>query len=109
VRDDGGLPAPAEIKRALCEHGPLAVAVRVNDAFQAYSGGVFNAQDKACKGDGKCVNHAVTIMGWDDSKQAWLVKNSWGTMWGEQGYMWIRYTSNDVGYGAAWVESPSRP
>jgi cathepsin L len=59
-------------------------------------------------------NHVVTLIGWDDAKQAWLIKNSWGTSWGdtcgygdERGYMWINYKTNNVGYAAAWVKAKS--
>ena len=51
-------------------------------------------------------DHAVALVGWDDSNNAWLLKNSWDVDWGEQGYMWIAYDSNGVGQYAAWVEAP---
>jgi hypothetical protein len=40
---------------------------------------------------GSGVGHAITIVGWDDSKHAWKVVNSWGTSWGDAGYSWIDY------------------
>jgi cathepsin L len=87
------------VKKALCKYGPLAVCMIATDAFHAYTGGVF---DEFAQGD---INHAVTLVGWDDNKQAWLIKNSWGTGWGEGGYMWIAYGCNRIGYGAAWVQA----
>ena len=35
--------------------------------------------------------HAVMIIGWDDSMEAFLVRNSWGKAWGEGGYFWMPY------------------
>lgn len=93
------IPAIRDIKLALVEHGPVAVAVRSTPAFQAYTSGVFNESDD------RKVNHAVTIIGWSDQRGAWLIENSWGTMWGENGYMWIDYDANSIGYAAAWVDA----
>ena len=65
-------------------------------------------------------NHAVTLIGWDDTFSrnnfktnpgmdgAWLVKNSWGTNWGDQGYFWISY-ANYLAYGAAFVVEQVNP
>jgi hypothetical protein len=91
------IPSVTKLKNALCKYGPLAVAVRVTSAFQAYKSGVFNQKDPGG------VNHGVTLVGWDDSKKAWLIKNSWGPGWGMSGYMWIGYGSNKIGYGAGWT------
>jgi len=99
------IPEVQTLKNALCQYGPLSVAVRATTAFQAYTSGVFNQDDPGT------VNHGVTLIGWDDSEGTWLIKNSWGTGWGESGYMWIAYNSNSIGYGAAWVqvEEPTPP
>lgn len=101
VPTTGGSPIPSvqAIKEALCQYGPVAVAVFVTPNFENYTSGVFNEKAPGL------VNHAVVLVGWDDSKHAWRLRNSWGTGWGEDGYMWIDYDSNSIGYGAAWVKS----
>jgi cathepsin L len=105
----GSIPSVDELKWALCNFGPLYVTVRATPAFQAYVSGVF---DEHASGS---PNHAVTLIGWDDSLKAWIIKNSWGTGWGdgcgfglERGYMLISYTSNSIGYGAAWVRAHTK-
>ena len=64
------LPTVASIKKAICQHGAVICSVIVDDAFDGYSGGVF-AGNACCT-----TNHAVVLMGWDDAKGAWLLRNS---------------------------------
>lgn len=103
VDESKPIPSVPSIKAALCQYGPLAVAVRVTSAFQAYTSGVFNENASGS------INHGVTLIGWDDQSKAWLIKNSWGTGWGESGYMRIAYGSNSIGYGAAWIQAKEVP
>ena len=84
------------IKKALCDHGPLVSGVTATDAFQNYKGGIFD------EGDNSPINHAVMIVGW--TPDGWIVRNSWGADWGANGYILIAYGSNNIGFGAAWVE-----
>jgi hypothetical protein len=102
VAKDGSRPTVALMKNALLQHGPLALAVFSTKAFQDYRGGVFS--EAAPTANPKDCNHAILLVGWDDSKGAWKIKNSWGTQWGEAGYMWITYNSDHIGDEAAWVE-----
>ena len=90
------VPETALIKKALCDHGPVISAVTVTPAFQSYTGGLFD------EGNTGPINHAVMIVGW--TPDGWIVRNSWGNDWGNNGYILIAYKSNNIGYGAAWVE-----
>jgi len=106
VKRNAGIPSVREMKKALCKYGPIAATVKVTPAFQAYAGGVF---DEFTHVSGpRDINHAITIVGWDDNRQAYLIKNSWGTGWGNKGYMWIKYGCNNIGYGAAWLVVEAR-
>ena len=42
-------------------------------------------------------NHGVTIVGWNDTDDCWICKNSWGEAWGESGYFRIKYGANMIG------------
>nr|WP_255216106.1 C1 family peptidase [Pseudenhygromyxa sp. WMMC2535] len=90
-------PSVDELKAAMCKYGPLTAAVAATPAFIAYAGGTFDEKSTTQ------VNHAVALIGWDDARGAWLLRNSWGSNWGESGHMWIEYDSNSVGAYAAWA------
>ena len=68
-----------EIKELLLM-GPLAIAVSATD-WEYYSSGVWkcNSYDK--------INHAVLLVGW--TNDAWIIKNQWGSDWGEKGYIQV--------------------
>ena len=108
VDGDNQVPSVDKIKEAIQTYGPVCAAVYVGTYFQSYTGGVFDKDESSGNGFCGCgqpsqVNHAIVLIGWDDSKQAWLLRNSWGSGWGESGYMWIKYGTSQVGYAAVIV------
>ena len=104
IGNQSSIPSIDAMKQAILDHGPISVAVVSNSAMQAYHGGVFNA---SASGD---VNHGVVLIGWDDNQGTsgvWIMRNSWGTWWGEDGgYMRIEYGCSKIGYGASYVNYP---
>ncbi|MEQ1923884.1 MAG: C1 family peptidase, partial [Pyrinomonadaceae bacterium] len=93
------VPTVEELKTALVKRGPVVAGIFFDECFRDYKSGVFNEKNN------RTINHVVLIIGWDDSKQAWLIKNSYGEKWGENGFAWIKYGSNNIGMFAAWIEA----
>lgn len=79
------------------KYGPVTVAVTADVYFQAYINGIFDRHSSGV------VNHAVVLVGWDDDRNCWLLRNSWGTDWGIDGHMCIKYGTSSVGHSAAYV------
>lgn len=76
----------ADIKQHLIDYGPVTGCFVVYTDFFSYSSGVYHHVSGKEEG-----GHCVTIVGYDDSQGAWIVKNSWGTSWGMNGFGLIRY------------------
>jgi C1A family cysteine protease len=97
------------IKQALMNTGAVSIRIVWNNS--AYNGTTYAYYNAAQSGGG----HMVTIAGWDDnysaanfntnpgSNGAWLVKNSWGTGWGNAGYFWLSYNDPTIGYPALFI------
>ncbi len=84
------------IKNALYTKGPLATTMAVYNDFFSYSSGVYRYTTGSLAG-----YHGVLLVGYDDAGQYFIVKNSWGTWWGDSGYFKIAYSelNSAVGFG----------
>jgi len=98
------------IKDALYTYGPLVTTFDVYNDFYSYKGGVYEHVDGSYLG-----GHAVLLVGYtDDASVAgggyFIVKNSWGTSWGESGYFNIAYSQvTSPVYFGTWTIAYKQP
>ena len=114
------------IKRAIVEYGAISVgiymdtsAIYYNSGTAAYYTGL--SYDPNWE-NGAGTNHAVTIVGWDDdysrdnfaeggrpaSDGAWIVRNSWGDAWGDEGYFYVSYEEGTLCDGVVYDTEKAR-
>jgi C1A family cysteine protease len=81
--------------------GPVSIGVDANDsAYKFYKSGIIK---KRC---GTVINHAVLLVGYgtDNGVDYWMVKNSWGGKWGEDGYFRILRDMNKKDEGMCGIQ-----
>ena len=107
-------------KKVLMDHGAFMIALYFGESSK-----YFNQETASRYYNGnKSLNHAVTLVGWDDNFSAsnflvtppgdgaWIIKNSWGTNWGKDGYFYLSYYDRSIdGYPfyAAYVFNNTVP
>jgi C1A family cysteine protease len=73
------------IKEALVTCGALVTVITTNTAFNTPYSVILPSAESGFL-------HSIGIVGWDDTRGAWKVRNSWGPNWGDQGHGWLSYT-----------------
>jgi uncharacterized protein YjdB len=97
------------VKTAIMTYGVVDAAVYVDDAFQNYTGGIFSNTSTTCDGspcENTTTNHAIALVGWGYDATIgnyWILRNSWGSSWGESGYMRIAATSARVACSVGYL------
>uniref|UniRef100_A0A5S6R2I5 Dipeptidyl peptidase 1 n=1 Tax=Trichuris muris TaxID=70415 RepID=A0A5S6R2I5_TRIMR len=105
------------IKLAVYHNGPVAVGIQVYADFYHYKSGIYRHLTNLVNFTAEPygwnpfveVNHAVTVVGYGVQKETgtkyWIVKNSWGRHWGENGYVKILRGTNECGIESLALES----
>jgi hypothetical protein len=92
------------MKHALIDHGPLIICIHFWIDFFFTPGKIYKHHNGQPVG-----GHVVTIVGYDDNESCWIVKNSWGTKWGQQGWFKMAYDADMIsgwysGSGVMYVD-----
>ena len=106
------------MKFELVSHGPIVVGFEVYNDFTHYSGGIYhhtgirNSRNLRFNPFEE-TNHAVLVVGYGIDKASgekyWIVKNSWGANWGEQGFFRIRRGTDECGIESLAVAATPIP
>ncbi|CAL6024693.1 Cathepsin_L [Hexamita inflata] len=92
------VPKTVEALKLALLSGPVAITVDVISSFTFYTGGVYNDPD--CKSDFELLDHNVVCVGWGvdaEFGEYWIVRNSWSSNWGIDGYIYISTQNNICG------------
>lgn len=94
----------ATLKAAVYER-PIGVGMKICDDFEVYDTGVYKHVLGGCGEELFKRGHFVLLVGWNDADESWIVKNSWGDDWGENGYFRIKWSESANAFGT-WSIMP---
>lgn len=100
----------AVLRVALSLTGPIPVAIDASArSFHSYKSGVYN--DRACRSSIRTLNHAVLLVGYGSERNGgdyWILKNSWGRGWGDNGYIRVARNRGNLCGVASYAVLPLR-
>jgi C1A family cysteine protease len=96
-------PTVDQIKQAIYDYGPVACGMFAHDNLSNYISGCYSADYPDSP------NHGVLLVGWDDTAcggdGAWIMKNSWGENWGDDGVGFIQYNVSSIGVFPYYIDN----
>jgi C1A family cysteine protease len=110
IDNSGSVPDTELLKQYIYDFGPVVTSMYAGDGDAwAYEFGGYDGSYTLYHPGTEDPNHSVLIVGWDDGflhtggSGGWIVKNSWGTGWGDSGYFAIAYGSAQMGTYSSFV------
>jgi cathepsin X len=95
IESYGSVKGSDNMMREIYKNGPIACGINAEEILD-YTGGVVDLPKKM-----KMINHIISIVGWgyDENidKQYWIIRNSWGSYWGEMGFLRLVLGENQLG------------
>lgn len=97
AKEWGVVTGPAQMKDQIFNHGPIQCSVMVSDKFWNWKGNDIFAE----KNWKISLDHAIAVVGWgydaDKDTEYWILRNTWGTMWGNGGFARVQMWKDNVG------------
>jgi len=86
VGDYGPIDGVAAMQAEIWARGPISCGIDATAGLEAYKGGIYSEYNTNIG-----INHIISVVGWgvSNSTNFWVVRNSWGTPWGEDGFFRI--------------------
>ena len=95
VEEYGSVSGEERMMKEIYARGPITCAIDATDDFYYnYRGGIYRDTSGA-----ESLNHAISVVGWgeEDGQKYWIMRNSWGSYWGEKGFARVVRGENNLG------------
>lgn len=93
VDKSGEVKGEAAMMQEIIQRGPIACGIAVPHGLKNYTGGIY--EDTTSEMD---IDHIISVVGWgiENDTKYWVIRNSWGTYWGENGFLRLIRGKNNI-------------